>query len=159
MRRTVKIYSDKLTPGNLTAAARIVPGLGFENFRPLPRPRLARAGWDILLYRSGSHQGFAKGYGSHGHGAASWADYGWFLAGLYEADPDMKVRASANYDGAADFHRQTRYAFQGERQPGVTPLKVTPGRGRPAHLRDHPDFRPAAPVHDLPSARPAHPQG
>jgi hypothetical protein len=145
MRRTVKIYSDKLTPGNLTAATRVVPGLGFENFQPLPRPKLASAGWDILLCRAGSNRTFNSGQrGAGGEGAASWADYGWFLAELYKTDPDMKVRAAANYDSGADFHHKTRGSFLGDRQPGVTPLKMTPGRGRPAHLREHPDFRPPA---------------
>jgi hypothetical protein len=161
MRRTVKIYTNNvLTGADLYNSRDVIPGLGFENYAPLPRPRLAARGWDILLNRAGSSKTFNTGQqGAGGEGAASWADYGWFLAELYEIDPDMKVRGAANYDSAASFHRQTRYAFQGERQPGTIPLQVTPGRGRPAHLRETPGFQPSSPVHDLPSARPAHPQG
>jgi hypothetical protein len=40
--------------------------------------------------------------------AATWEQWGWFLVHLFTVDPDM---VAGPYDGAEDFHRQTRHAF------------------------------------------------
>jgi hypothetical protein len=141
----MRIYTENIITGaDMYNSLAAVPGLGFEHYAPLPRPRLAARGWDILLRRAGSSRHFNSGQrGAGDEGAASWADYGWFLAALYAIDPTMKVRGGGNYDSADDFHAQTRDAFLGTRPPGTTAVRVRPGRGRPLHLREAPGFRPA----------------
>lgn len=48
--------------------------------------------------------------------AATWSQWGWFLAALYRVDPLM---VCPNYADATAFHAATRFAFTG------TPVVVT----------------------------------
>jgi hypothetical protein len=125
----MKIYSNVLTGGDLSAAIRtanehsgrmagdpFAGSIGFERYRELARPRIRARGWDVLLYRIGSTMHFNSGkYGAGEQGAASWDDWGWFLAELFRRDPVMRA---AYYDGEADFHRATRNGFRPESQGG-----------------------------------------
>lgn len=117
----MKIYSDTLTSADLDAAvraasehARSAPpfagSIGFERYRALQRPRIRSRGWDLLLYRTGSRMHFNTGnHGAGEEGAASWGDYGWFLAALFERDPGMHA---AYYRDRGHFHEATRGKFR-----------------------------------------------
>ena len=133
----MKIYSNTLTSGDLNAAISAANqhtqrdpdnpfhgSIGFERCRSLARPRVRARGWDVLLHRTGSTMHFNTGmHGAGEDGAASWDDWGWFLAALYEQDPGMRA---AYYTSAEDFHRSTGNAFR----PGGSP------RLRPEQARD-----------------------
>lgn len=125
----MKIYSNVLTGADLDAAIRAANEhtprrdvdpfygiIGFERCRELSRTRIRARGWDVLLYRIGSTAHFNTGqYGAGEEGAASWDDWGWFLAGLYRHDPVMRA---GYYNGEADFHRATRNGFRPEAEGG-----------------------------------------
>ena len=114
----MKIYSDTLSGADLDAATSAASEhagapVGFERYRELARPRIRARGWDILLYRTGSRMHFNTGqHGAGEDGAASWDDWGWFLAELYGRDPGMRA---AHYSSAAAFHEATggRYRTAG----------------------------------------------
>lgn len=48
--------------------------------------------------------------GAHSEGcyAASWDQWGWFFAYLYQIDPTMKCWA---YENVSDFHEKTKHKF------------------------------------------------
>jgi hypothetical protein len=116
----VKIYSDTLTDEDIQLAltngvnSRVAGHCGFETFkRRTGRVNLAQRCWDVLLFRAGSKRPFASGTrGAGDQGAATWDDYGYFLEALYQVDPAMKVRVTANYNGRDHFHRQTHDAYR-----------------------------------------------
>lgn len=116
----MKIYSDTLTSADLDAAVRAANAhtlpdpsggrIGFERYRALQRPRIRSRGWDVLLYRTGSRMHFNSGtHGAGEEGAASWGDYGWFLAELFERDPGMHA---AYYRDRGHFHEATGGKFR-----------------------------------------------
>ena len=43
-----------------------------------------------------------------GHLAASWTEWGWFLARVFAKDPEARA---GQYRGVEDFNEQTRYRF------------------------------------------------
>jgi hypothetical protein len=114
----MKIWSDVLTDHDLWQAQQAASqvsnaegkgNVGFERMRALKAPRVRRAGWDVLLYRIGSRRHFNTGtYGAGEDGAASWDDYGWFIAVLFERDPGARI---AHYNGREAFHAATRNKF------------------------------------------------
>lgn len=111
----MKIYSDTLTSADLDAATSAASthsstgSIGFERYRALRKPRIRTRGWDILLYRNGSRKHFNTGqHGAGDDGAASWDDYGWFLAELFERDPGLHA---AYYRDREHFHQATRGQF------------------------------------------------
>lgn len=74
-----------------------------EPYRPLP---------DTYVNQYGKRQRTRRSSANNGHWAATWHETGWFLAGLFEADPKAKVTSRfANYHGEQDFSRQTRGVF------------------------------------------------
>jgi hypothetical protein len=100
----MKIYSDVLLTADFTTA---LPGSAFyfEHLRPLEKVRLRQRGWEVLMGRAGSRRTFNSGqFGAEGQGAASWDEWGTFLAALYEKDPEMRA---GPYKSRADFHRET----------------------------------------------------
>lgn len=110
----MKIYSDVLDYQDLHRAlvtAETAPGerlLYFERYDNLPRPRLRKRGWSVLLGRMGSRRRFNTGcYGAGERGAASRDDWGRFLAALYERDPDMRAGNGDGYTSRDDFHTKT----------------------------------------------------
>lgn len=119
----MRIYSNILTSHDLGAAIRAVNAhrlppsswdhsgrIGFEVLTTIPRPRLRAHGWNVLLYRIGSQRRFNSGtHGAGCEGAASWDDWGEFLAVLFQRDP--KLRVGRNYDGFAQFHAATQNKF------------------------------------------------
>jgi hypothetical protein len=141
----VKIYSNTLTSADLSAAIQAAnqhtPSqdgdpfhgtIGFERYRELTRPRVRARGWDVLLYRTGSTMHFNSGrYGAGEQGAASWDDYGWFLAELFRRDPALHA---AYYRDETDFHRATRNGFKPEDQGGSPRLTSSPAKRRLTRL-------------------------
>jgi hypothetical protein len=118
----MKIYSSVLTGEDIRGA--VPHGTGLEEMTSQPKPRLAARAWNVLLNHPGRTRPFATGtHGAGGVGAATYDDYGHFLAPLFERDPDMRVRGQISYDGSADFHARTEgrfspsagYQYQGER--------------------------------------------
>lgn len=65
-----------------------------------------------------------------GEMAASWTEWGWWLARLFERDPSARC---GEYRGAADFHEQTNRRFMEPRtarerqllRRGIQPERVT----------------------------------
>lgn len=49
--------------------------------------------------------------------AASWTEWGWWLARVFEVDPDAICAGAWTYDGADDFHKQTGQRFRDPRTP------------------------------------------
>lgn len=96
----MQVYSDTLAELSLRGAAKRL-ALSIGILTPLPRPKLASAGWRVWLTRSNNEP-------------ASWHDYGYFLAQLYAADPAMKVRSTRptmSYDSAAGFNAENMDRF------------------------------------------------
>jgi hypothetical protein len=132
----MRIYSNVLTSADLDAAIRAANErtptrdvdpfyglIGFERCLRLNRTRIRARGWDVLLYRTGSTMHFNSGqHGAGEEGAASWDDWGWFLAELYLRDPVMRA---GSYNGEAEFHRATRNGFKPE-DKGGSPRLLSP---------------------------------
>ena len=108
----MKIYSDVLTGQALTRA--LPAGCGFEKLAVILKPKLRRNAWRVLLYRNGSRRHFNTGkYGAGDEGAASYDDYGRWLARLYELDHLTLVVGSQRYESREDFHKKTGGKFDG----------------------------------------------
>lgn len=104
----MKIYSDTLVTADFDPA---VPGkeFYFEHLRPLEKVLLRERGWEVLIGRAGSKRSFNSGqYGAEGQGAASWDEWGTFLATLYEKDPEMRA---GPYKSRAHFHESTNRQY------------------------------------------------
>lgn len=121
----MKVWSKTLTPGNLMEAADRVnaefPGCGvyLQDVPDLHNgPRVRRLDGVHLRSRFGRYYpnpgtgGYDRGY--QGHLAASWTEWGWFLARVFEQDPDARC---GDYRGEADFHAQTGGRFVEPRTP------------------------------------------
>jgi hypothetical protein len=122
----MKFYSDTLTPEDFRAALSVAAGLGLEEFTPLTRPKLRRHGWNLRLSRAGSRRPFSSGQsGATGAGAASWADYGWFIAALYKRDPGMQA---GSYKDRDDFHAKTEGAFRPDQEYDNETSALTAGQ-------------------------------
>lgn len=103
----MRIYSDGdiLKDGGMTAA--LPAGIGFETFKPmLGTPRVRRFAWDVRLTREGSRRAFNTGKhgASRDRGAASWDDYGVWIARLYDRDPLARI---GPYSSRENFHAKT----------------------------------------------------
>lgn len=111
-RHAMKLYSDHLELDDLHAC--LPCGCELEALR-IARPRVRTRGWTVRLTAvSGARW---TNTGTHGAGydkAATWDQYGEWMAGLFDIDPHARI---AFYDGRADFHRQTRdqYVVAGRR--------------------------------------------
>lgn len=108
----MKIYSDKLTAGELSMALSDAGGiLYFAKYERIFNTRVRAHGWNLLLGRLDSRRRFnTGGKGAGERGAASRDDWGRFLAALYERDPNMAV-PTGRYTCREDFHAETRYAY------------------------------------------------
>ncbi len=111
----MRIYSDILdVRPDLNAAATAAGKLagshvGYARLDVMTRPRIRSRGWNVLLYRDGSRMHFNTGsHGAGPEGAASFTDWGRFLAVLFERDPKMYA---AYYDGRGQFHQVTGNRF------------------------------------------------
>ncbi|HBH59913.1 MAG TPA: hypothetical protein DDY41_17665 [Arthrobacter bacterium] len=87
------------------------------------RSRVRKAGIEIQLGTYDKEPGDGRRWSNTGtHGAnseangegvyaATWNEWGWFLAEVFAADPEAKCNW---YDGAAAFHARTKNAFTGQ---------------------------------------------
>ena len=119
----MKVWSKTLTPGDLADAAGRVnvefPGCAvYLQDPPIVHhgPRVRRL--DSVHLRSRFCRYCPNpGTGTRnyeGHLAASWTEWGWFLARVFEQDPDARC---GDYRGEADFHAQTGGRFIEPRTP------------------------------------------
>lgn len=103
----MKIHTNKINGGDLRDAANIA-GVSFAK-NDLHGSRTRDHAWKIQLHGTSSrrpnsgHSGAADGY------AATWDEWGIFLAHLFKVDPEIVCQ---QYNGAAEFRRKTggRYA-------------------------------------------------
>lgn len=124
----MKIHTDKITLADLYAATRDIPGAYLDDVAYAGSRSRDHAFWVSLESdgtpdqhgaprrhkRNSGHRGAHPGY------AASYADWGHWLAALFDIDPDA---IASSYKGRDDFHAQTKGAFETE-QPddyGPTP--------------------------------------
>lgn len=130
----MKVWSKTLTPADLQEAARQVnhefPGcqvfLGEGSNDEGPSlyegPRTRRI--DNVHLRSGTSRRYPNGgsYGAlHTYGmAASWTEWGWFIARVFERDPHARC---GDYHGRADFDKQTDGRFIEPRSPRERQVK------------------------------------
>lgn len=103
----MKIYSDKLTTQDLFDKIR--SPLSFERLDIIEHPRVRSKGWDVLLSNDNSNRHFNTGtHGAGEQGAASWDDYGRFIARLYEIDPEARIGI---YNDARQFNHDTQGVY------------------------------------------------
>lgn len=128
----MKVWSKTLTRMDLEdAAARVnreFPGCALylgEGLSLHEGPRVRR--FDGVTLRS--HFGIHKpnpgtgGGGWNGELAASWTEHGWWMARVFERDPDAIVRGVIKYDGAQHFHEATSSRFVDPRNPRERQVK------------------------------------
>jgi hypothetical protein len=123
----MRLHSDILTAADLHAATpdEVIASVSNHGSR-----KRARA-FEVSLEGLGDRHTRKKNSGQYGAGyefAASWDDWGIWLAALYEIDPNLNA---TYYTSREDFYAQTaRYQPRGMTAPWLT----TP-RGRLEHLR------------------------
>lgn len=99
------IHTNVLTRDEITAAARRA-GVGFERLEQRGSRRRARK-FDVILEGSGQTGGAWGNSGTYGaaqYAAATWDEWGIFLAALFTVDPEVYTDA---YDGAEHFRWST----------------------------------------------------
>lgn len=111
----MKLYSSILTHHDLTRAIHapnVPPTVYLHQCDLIARARVRSRGWSVRLGNTASRHYFNPGNGrysvDHERGAAHYDDWGWWLAALFEIDPDMRA---GEYDGRADFHRKTHRMY------------------------------------------------
>lgn len=105
----MKIYSDKLTNTDLRHA--LPEGVSFQDtfrrpgwyepFRGFKPRRHFERGYEVFLSGSSRYNSAHDRYEK----AATWDEWGIFIAALFEIDPEAKI---SHYDGRDDFIAQTR---------------------------------------------------
>lgn len=87
---------------------------------------------DVILSGDSPHAINSGRSGSWGDAprAASWDQWGIFLAVIFEADPTAKAGRYAN---AEDFHHKTAWRFDADGEPGAITSTSSPGYQRAAH--------------------------
>lgn len=109
----MRIHSDTLTQKDLRDALGSVPGrqVYFEDSPTEHGSRSHDRAFEVRLRGLGDRHTrrpmYAWRTGTDGM-AATYDDWGYFLAHLFEVDPDAKA---GPYDGRGDFNSQTRYAY------------------------------------------------
>lgn len=109
----MRIHSDKVTLSDITEAERFAtrnsPGVD-----PVIATRWTEHGsrkrtraWDVIL--TGSNSRRQNGGPDQ---AATWDEWGWFLAHLFTVDPNA---VAGPYKGSEDFHRKTANVYTGNR--------------------------------------------
>ncbi len=114
----MKIHSNVLTHDHFADAAHYASkASGGEVWTIREDERGSRSharAFDVILVGDGT---FGRRRTMSGEGiAATWAQWGHFLAALYRIDPNAKA---GPYNGADDFHGQTREAFHIDPEPIV----------------------------------------
>lgn len=101
----MKIHTNELMGGDIISAANTIPApfqcwLTDEGFGSRSHDRA------YVVRCTGSHK--VAPQGMPGHKAATYDEWGLFLAELFSRDPGMKA---GNYNGAQDFIAQTKGAY------------------------------------------------
>lgn len=125
----MKVWSKTLTVEHVQeAVARVnreFPGCGVflsSDISVHEGPRTRRLDGVHLRSRTGRHYPNSGTYGAlrEGELAASWTEWGWFLARVFEFDPAARC---GEYHGVDDFHAQTGERFRDPRTPRERQLK------------------------------------
>ncbi len=120
----MKIHSSKLATQDIFAAKITAgPGVLFLDTPYAAGSRKRRSSWVVRLCSDGTPdidgtpRRFTTQTGTHGAGyerAASWSDWGRFLAALFEIDQEA---VCGNYASADDFHAKTAGRFHADASP------------------------------------------
>jgi hypothetical protein len=101
----MKLHTDNILSGDLYAAAREA-GVMIESTARVGS-RSHDHGFEIYL--SGSSSRMSNG---RDHKAATWDEWGVFMAALYRLDTNAMWGSKAwGYEGQSDFNMQTQYRF------------------------------------------------
>jgi len=101
----MRIHSDTLTNRDLIDAANIAR-VEFDRWQDKGSRQRDHA-FDVTLF--GESRRRPNSRGNHGGNfAATWDQWGVFLAVLFDRDPDM---VTPYYDGPSDFHYKTDHRF------------------------------------------------
>lgn len=111
----MKLHSDKLSTTDIREAlatarrkGRVVGGIELLTLEE-KGSRTRANGFEVRLgstYQDGIHK--RKTNDNSGNYAATWDEWGWFIAELFMKDNDLVF---GSYKSLEDFHEQTRYAF------------------------------------------------
>jgi len=117
----VKVYSDILTAADVLAMDELSQ-VGYEDFREFtPRSGYAR-GFELFLYGFGSRHVRRSAHAHIGdtsyNMAATWTDFGIWMARLFKIDPRAKI---AWYDGVDEFLAETHRATKSYRSREEAP--------------------------------------
>lgn len=132
------VWSEKLTPEDLHACVEQTneefPGcaLFLANGMEYGGPRVRRIEKVKLRSRFGGHYPNSGTRGAEtweGDLAASWVEWGWFLARVFERDPRARC---GGYRGAEDFHLKTGQRFTDPRTPRERQVRRELSRQHPA---------------------------
>jgi hypothetical protein len=107
----MRIHGDILDSVDLAAAA-VAAGVTIQR-QSEHGSRSRIHAYDVILSGSSPYWANSGGYGADGFKAATWDEWGWFLAYLFEVDPRLTVPHV--YADAAGFHRSTHGEFRGTR--------------------------------------------
>lgn len=112
----MRIHSDTLTRSDLSAAMRAVNDAhhgehGYLYVNDEPHRSRKRAGaFEIALEGDGTKTKRRAGHSlADGGYAATWDQWGWFLAELFRIDPNMTTQYYVTED---DFHDKTHGQFE-----------------------------------------------
>ena len=116
----MRIYSDKIDSPSILRRALLdvlpeCPDVTMEIVSSTNKARVRRNRFDVYLAGTGTrHHRPRNGgrYGSSQDYAATWMDWGWFIAVLFRYDPDAVI---GQYKGRGDFLRQTARDANGYR--------------------------------------------
>lgn len=105
----MRIHSDILTSLDISAAERAAGMTGVDATVTAHGSRKRDHAFNVLLTGTSSRRPNNGRYGADSNAfAATWDEWGMFLAALYAVDPNMDA---TYYADAADFHRQTGDRF------------------------------------------------
>ena len=116
----MRIHSDWLQPLHLDTATQyatqMVPHHGYLYVGDLEvsKSRSRKWGMTFRLSGDGTHSRRRINTGKMGAGvdyAATWDQWGWVLAFLFDIDPRATVSTGYRYDGFDNYHGQTKGAY------------------------------------------------
>lgn len=103
----MKIYSDILTRDDMLDA--LPKGVTLDECYPIHGARVRSQGWNVRLRRWGSNRNTNSGqWGAGEKGAATYDDHGWWMAQLFDRDPDARI---SWWNGRDEFNRETDHKY------------------------------------------------
>lgn len=102
----MKIHTkaDEITVRKAAELARVT----FDRFE-INGSRTSDHGYDVTLFGASERRSNSGGSGAGDEHAATWDQWGVFLAAVFDADPDARM---TYYKDAGDFHYQTSHRFR-----------------------------------------------